>query len=382
MSNRVSRLLIQESPVQVIPSLATKIGLDQAIVLQQVHYWLGIQEQTRNDRCFKEGRWWVYNTVKGWQSTNFPWMSLKNIERTIGYLEDMGLLLSVKFEATEGNHRKWYSIDYDALCSLDNWDFLAYKATSIAATVEAVKRHTSRSPQNGGIDLPKMGESESVTLGDSSSSKWGVLLYTENSCPEKTTETTQKTGWGCSGVDMELEDISLSSEKDQTDTTADQPGSENRRSAAARPKKVDGYTPEWWVAAHNDYKPKAWPTVKTMYGKSRAAGVKAMIQAFGSEDEALNIYRLVLTWLRTGSGDTPQWWRERDITFENFVKTTAANVVSSYEKAINAGMTEAVPVSTTPGSTPDDLEARKARKQAEILAQARAESDRLMQGAA
>ena len=35
-----SKLLIDEPPLQVLPSLALKIGLNEAIILQQVHYWL------------------------------------------------------------------------------------------------------------------------------------------------------------------------------------------------------------------------------------------------------------------------------------------------------------------------------------------------------
>ena len=44
----MSNLLINESPLQVLPTLATYIGLNEAIFLQQVHYWLRID---------KVGRW-------------------------------------------------------------------------------------------------------------------------------------------------------------------------------------------------------------------------------------------------------------------------------------------------------------------------------------
>ena len=36
----MSRLLIDEPPLQVLPSLAREIGLNEAIMLQQIHYWL------------------------------------------------------------------------------------------------------------------------------------------------------------------------------------------------------------------------------------------------------------------------------------------------------------------------------------------------------
>ncbi len=39
-TQRHSSLLIEESPLQVLPSLAKAIGLNEAIFAQQLHYWL------------------------------------------------------------------------------------------------------------------------------------------------------------------------------------------------------------------------------------------------------------------------------------------------------------------------------------------------------
>lgn len=36
----MSKLLIDDYPIQVLPKLAKEIGLNEAIFLQQVHYWL------------------------------------------------------------------------------------------------------------------------------------------------------------------------------------------------------------------------------------------------------------------------------------------------------------------------------------------------------
>jgi len=36
----MSKLLIDEYPLQVLPSLAVIYGLNEAIILQQVHYWI------------------------------------------------------------------------------------------------------------------------------------------------------------------------------------------------------------------------------------------------------------------------------------------------------------------------------------------------------
>ena len=38
----MNNLLIDDYPILVLPKLATEIGLNEAIVLQQIHYWLKI----------------------------------------------------------------------------------------------------------------------------------------------------------------------------------------------------------------------------------------------------------------------------------------------------------------------------------------------------
>jgi hypothetical protein len=117
MSKDNSKLLIDEYPLQVLPTLACKIGLNSAIVLQQVHYWMGISKKAKSEKNFKGGRWWVYNTYEEWQE-NFPWWSLPTIKRTILRLETAKLLISREMEAQDWNHTKWYTIDYEALNGL------------------------------------------------------------------------------------------------------------------------------------------------------------------------------------------------------------------------------------------------------------------------
>ncbi|WP_144555441.1 conserved phage C-terminal domain-containing protein [Bacillus sp. X1(2014)] len=109
----MSRLLIKESPVMIIPSLAVKIGLNEAVVLQQIHYWLGISKHKI------EGRTWVYNTYEEWRK-QLPFWSVSTIKRTILSLETKGLLLSANFNQMKMDKTKWYSIDYDKLQELED----------------------------------------------------------------------------------------------------------------------------------------------------------------------------------------------------------------------------------------------------------------------
>ncbi|MEH7254310.1 conserved phage C-terminal domain-containing protein [Neobacillus niacini] len=109
----MSRLLINESPIMIIPSLATKIGLNEAVVLQQIHYWLGI---SKHDIA---GRTWVYNTYEEWQK-QLPFWSVSTIKRTIRSLEMLGLVLSDNFNPMKMDKTKWYSIDYEKVQELES----------------------------------------------------------------------------------------------------------------------------------------------------------------------------------------------------------------------------------------------------------------------
>lgn len=101
-------LLINEPPLQVLPTLATKIGLNNAIVLQQVHYWLRV---SNNDR---DGHKWVYKTVEEWHS-EFPFWSKRTLERIIQSLEELEILVAGNYNKLKMDRTKWYRINYESL---------------------------------------------------------------------------------------------------------------------------------------------------------------------------------------------------------------------------------------------------------------------------
>lgn len=104
-----SPFLIDEPPLLVLPSLAVAIGLNEALFLNQLHYWL------RRSDHHVEGRTWVYNTYDEWRE-QFPFWSVMTIRRIVGNLEERGLVLSTtRFNAMKIDKTKWYAIDYDAL---------------------------------------------------------------------------------------------------------------------------------------------------------------------------------------------------------------------------------------------------------------------------
>ena len=108
----MSKLLINEQPLQVLPSLANIIGLNEAIVLQQLHFFLRISRNKIG------GRSWVYNTINDWQA-EFSFWSVKTVQRTIDNLEKSGLVVSTdKFNKMKMDKTKWYTIDYQKLSEI------------------------------------------------------------------------------------------------------------------------------------------------------------------------------------------------------------------------------------------------------------------------
>lgn len=106
-----NRLLIDEPPLQVLPSLASAIGLNEAIVLQQIHYLL------RGFGKERDGRLWVYNTYEQWQEY-FPFWSVSTIRRTLNKLEGDGLIEAGNYNQLGFDNTKWYAIDYPRLSDL------------------------------------------------------------------------------------------------------------------------------------------------------------------------------------------------------------------------------------------------------------------------
>lgn len=110
----MGNLLLDDRPLVIQPKLAELLGdLDEAVILQQIHYWL-----VKNANI-KDGYSWVYNSMVEWNK-QFPWLSLKTLKRKFKSLEDKGLLITGNYNKAKFDRTKWYRIDYDAFSSLGN----------------------------------------------------------------------------------------------------------------------------------------------------------------------------------------------------------------------------------------------------------------------
>lgn len=102
---------IEQKPLLLPPQLARKIGLNAALVLQQIHYWL------QKSKHFVGGVRWIYNSFTAW-AAQLP-MSTRTIQRAIAKLKAQGLIKVERRAAQEWDQTNWYSIDYERLEELE-----------------------------------------------------------------------------------------------------------------------------------------------------------------------------------------------------------------------------------------------------------------------
>lgn len=98
--------LLDQRPLLVMPALAKQYGLNEAIILQQLHWTLQSRPSLIEE---KDGRRWVQAPLDYWMG-EFPFWSEPTIRRTFAALKDGGLIQTER--GREGNA---YSINYERL---------------------------------------------------------------------------------------------------------------------------------------------------------------------------------------------------------------------------------------------------------------------------
>lgn len=111
----VNSVLFDEFPILVDRVLAEKIGLNEAIVIQQLHYWI-IQNKRQNKNYFDE-KYWTFNTLKKWHVDTFYFWSLDTVKRTFKKLEEDNLIIVGNYNKKGYDRTKWYTINYEKLTS-------------------------------------------------------------------------------------------------------------------------------------------------------------------------------------------------------------------------------------------------------------------------
>jgi hypothetical protein len=92
---------------------ATKYGVDGAIMLHHLRYWVAKNEA--NDKNFHEGSHWTYNSTTAF-SVLFPFWTARKIGRLLQKLEDDGIIRSGNFNNKRYDRTKWFTISDNTIC--------------------------------------------------------------------------------------------------------------------------------------------------------------------------------------------------------------------------------------------------------------------------
>ncbi|KMT22982.1 DnaD domain-containing protein [Clostridium cylindrosporum] len=112
----MSKILFDENPLVIDTTLAKVIGLNEAIIVQQIHYWLEINKKKALN--FIDGKYWTYNSIKKWHEEHFSFWVEKTVKRTFSSLVEKGLLITANYNKSKFDKSLWYSIDYEKLSEI------------------------------------------------------------------------------------------------------------------------------------------------------------------------------------------------------------------------------------------------------------------------
>lgn len=106
----MTKLLIDERPLTVLPSLVSLVGMERAVILQQIH-WLSQQKNT--GILLDDGEKWVWGNYAELCEEFFPFWKPESLRKHMNWLANKGYVLVQKprgFDRT--NH---YRIHYEKL---------------------------------------------------------------------------------------------------------------------------------------------------------------------------------------------------------------------------------------------------------------------------
>lgn len=114
----MSKFLIDEKPIVILPSLVKAFGFCEAAFIQKLHYFL--EANAEKKRNFIDGRFWSHGTYAEWAETLNGIFAESTIRKAVAGLEKKGLLISTtEYNQHPFDRTKWYSIDYEVLAAFE-----------------------------------------------------------------------------------------------------------------------------------------------------------------------------------------------------------------------------------------------------------------------
>lgn len=142
----MNALLTTESPLVLLPSVASEFGIAEAVILQQIHY----MSQQKGKGIVHDGHKWIYNTLDQWHAKLSCW-SMATIERAITKLKKLGVILVDRLGHHKSIRTNYYRIDYLKLTHIPEL------SSPAKCENDPIKKQES-TPQNDEMNTSKMRE--------------------------------------------------------------------------------------------------------------------------------------------------------------------------------------------------------------------------------
>lgn len=91
--------------------VAKEYGIEIAILLENMNFWL--EKNRANNTNFFDGRYWTYNSIKGFEKL-FPYWGKDKIYRVLKKAEDLGLIIKGNYNKLSYDRTTWYAFSESA----------------------------------------------------------------------------------------------------------------------------------------------------------------------------------------------------------------------------------------------------------------------------
>ena len=90
--------------------IAVELGVECAILLSNIQFWVKKNRANREEKHFHDGRWWTYNSAGSFAKL-FPYWKERSIYNYLEKLEKTGYIMSGNYNQFKYDRTKWYTTD-------------------------------------------------------------------------------------------------------------------------------------------------------------------------------------------------------------------------------------------------------------------------------
>jgi len=115
------RIFVVNDPTmcRIIPSLAMEIGLNESILFMQLEFWISITPD--DDTHVRDGKKWIWKSVRDMQDEVFPFWSIDKINRIVNNLLKQKLIfVNTSYNKFSYDKTRWFAINFDTVSKLNS----------------------------------------------------------------------------------------------------------------------------------------------------------------------------------------------------------------------------------------------------------------------